>query len=344
MTSSIPSSATPTETPRALPWMWTWAVALSLVLGLLAAGELTLRSLGYRPTVSDSPPLWQFWYESAVGAGPRTIVLIGSSRMQSGISTSQMRQQLPGYRVIQLSKYAGGSPIGVLRKLASDGRFNGIVVCDTLTPYLIRSSWEDQRQLYATHSGVTKRLEAAGLATIRDRIAAINVTTGIKGMLGSYLNDGGLLPPDHVRMRADRSLELDFTYMEALERFKAKSVADFRAIYKAARHPAPEDLDDDFREINGFVCRIQARGGQVVFVRMPSSGARLALEEQFHPKAKYWDRFTAASRGVCIHSAELAGTSAFDCPDESHLDIRNAVKFTGVLVDEMIRRQVITMQ
>jgi hypothetical protein len=77
---------------------------------------------------------------------------------------------------------------------------------------------------------------------------------------------------------------------------------------------------------------------------MPSSGERLALEDEYHPKMKYWDRFAAKASGIWIHQAELAGARELTCPDDSHLEYRDAIKFTNCLIDELLRRGVIRVQ
>ncbi len=329
--------------PR-VPWILTWTVALSLLVVGLVSAESVWRALGYRPSVVDSPALWKFWYERALHGGPRTITLIGASRIQAGISTTQMHRRLPGYGVVQLGRHSGGSPIGVLQALAFDERFNGIVICDTLAPFLARANWDDQRRDYESPASTTEQQKAVTSAFSQDILSLRSRETGIFAAL-KHLVDRGRLPlPEHVRMRADRSLELDFTHIADLEAFRAKKVASYRATYGAAQHPTPEELDEDFQRVDEFISRIQARGGQVVFLRMPSSGDRLELEEEYHPKAKYWDRFAAMSNGICIHSTELEGASELTCPDDSHLDCDGAIQFTNALIDELFRRRALKVR
>lgn len=216
--------------------------------------------------------------------GPRTIALIGASRIQSGISPANLRRRLPDYQVVQLGEYAGGSPIGVLRAIASDDRFDGIVICDILAPFLLRDRWDDQRSNYEYPATMRDRLESFESARIESMLAINNQETGIVAVLERFATHGRAPLPNYVRMRLDRSLELDFTLLPDLDEFRIEKVAGFRRRYKRAEQPQPHELDDEFREVDTFVRRIQARGGQVVFLRMPSSGGRLELEETYHPK------------------------------------------------------------
>ena len=320
-------------------WIVTWIVASVLFFTLLAVVEPIWRSLGYRPSAVDSPALRKFWYECAVSGGSRTMVFIGASRIQAGISLTAMRQRLPHYRVVQLGQFSDGRPIGVLQSLANDDRFSGIVVCDTLEPFLFRAYWGDQRRPYGHHAPISELGESYASAYVRDLLAVANTKTGIFAASKLFLKQGKAARPDYVRMHADRSIELDFRLVDDLERLREMSLASFRMRYDALVNPAPVELDRDLKEINLAVSRIQDRGGQVVFLRMPSSGARLELEEEYHPKAKYWDRFAAISSGICIHWSELRNALEWKCPDDSHLDCSEAVAFTDALVDELARRQ-----
>lgn len=323
--------------PR-VSWTLTWSVAAVLYLTGLMTTESTWRAFGYRPSATDSPALWKYWYERAANGGLKTIVLIGASRIQGGISTSQLREQLPDYQVVQLGQYGGDSPVGVLQALALDERFNGIVICDMLAPFLVRERWESQRNVYDSPATTVQQREAYENALAADFLAINNTESGIGTAVKQFVGEGRHPSPNHVRMRADRSIEIDFTLIEDLQEFRQKNAAATRRQYETAEHPSPEDLDDEFIEVDEFVRRIQDRGGQVVFLRMPTSGERLAIEEQYHPKTKYWDRFAAIGSGICIYWTELAGLGNLTCPDDSHLDYRDVDRFTNALVDDLIQR------
>jgi hypothetical protein len=327
------------EATQRKPWLFVWATAVIVFFAGLSAAELLWRRVGYRPSVTDSPALWRYWYEHA--ARNDSLALVGSSRMQAGISTARLRERLPHYRISQLATYRGVGPIGVLRELAEDERFAGIVFCDALEPFFVRASWDDQRNLYSFPADARARLEAWTSATVDDRLATKNAATGMHAAWERLLDQKPYPTPDRVRIRADRSLELDFSKLErgeTLEEFIDRDVERVRARYEAARIPTAEELGDELEEINRFVQRIQDRGGNVVFIRLPSTGKRLALEEKFHPKATYWTRFAGSSRAICIHFDELAVGSPLNCADDSHLDAAGAAMFTDALLDKLAER------
>jgi hypothetical protein len=322
-------------------WVLIWIIAvLSFVLAVVAM-ESGWRGLRYQPGVVDSPALWKYWYQHISCGRPASVAIIGSSRIQTGICAPQLRQRLPHYRIAQLGKDGGGSPIGVLRALASDDDFKGIVICDMLVPFLPRTTWGSQRELYGCSAGPSKCIESMVRACIQDRVAFNGGKTGVVAGLRSLVDTGELPIPDPVRMRADRTLSIDFAAIDDLEADTARDVAQYRGLYEAAPHLSADDLRDELSDIDQFVRRIQARGGQVVFVRMPSSGGLLKLEEQYHPKATYWDQIATMCSGVFIHAADLAAAPGLVCPDDSHLDSNDAARFTDVLIDELLRRKIL---
>lgn len=336
MTSPVAvSSASDRELPPGW-WALTWVAALALFTVGLVAAESTWRALDNPTSVPNSPALWNVWYHHATSGGKRTVVVIGASRIQVGISATQLRHRLPGYRVVQLGQNGGGSPIGVLRALACEEAFKGIVVCDTITPFLFRSEWEKQRQLYEYRDTLAGRGETAVSAYVEDNLALKNGKTGIHATLRSLVEHGRVPSRERARMHADRSLEIDFAALEHLNESKALRTAAYRRRYEDALHRTVDDLRDEVGEISEFVRRIQTRGGQVVFLRMPSSGERLQLEEEYHPRAEYWDRFRAMGSGIWIHSADLRGCRNLKCPDDSHLDHDGAVSLTDALVDHLL--------
>jgi hypothetical protein len=83
---------------------------------------------------------------------------------------------------------------------------------------------------------------------------------------------------------------------------------------------------------------LQGRGGRVVFLRAPSSGERWRLEERFHSKKQCWDRFAQRTTAQCVHFRDCRNLAELRCPDESHLDYRDAGRFTRGLISE-VRRQ-----
>ncbi len=61
------------------------------------------------------------------------------------------------------------------------------------------------------------------------------------------------------------------------------------------------------------------------------------IEEERYPREFYWDVFASRTRAVALHLEDDPVFSAFDCPDGSHIDVRDAPAFTSALA-QLVRR------
>lgn len=78
---------------------------------------------------------------------------------------------------------------------------------------------------------------------------------------------------------------------------------------------------------------IRNRGGDLVLVRMPTSGPILKREQACFPRAKFWDTITPKAGIPSIHFQDDPVLSGFSCPDYSHLDAVDVPIFTARLAD-----------
>ena len=87
-------------------------------------------------------------------------------------------------------------------------------------------------------------------------------------------------------------------------------------------------LDSILDQVKIAVDKIKARGGQVLFVRTPSSGIFRVREDKGFPREKYWERILATTQCPGIHFADYPRIAHFDCPENSHLSLSDAKVFT----------------
>jgi hypothetical protein len=114
---------------------------------------------------------------------------------------------------------------------------------------------------------------------------------------------------------------------------KVKSIWQFFASMSKKAPPMPKsELDAIFKSVKVATDKIKARGGQVLFVRTPSSGPYLQGENIVFPREKYWDRLLAETQCPGIHFMDYPAIAHFDCPEFSHLQLKDAVTFTKEFV------------
>jgi hypothetical protein len=59
--------------------------------------------------------------------------------------------------------------------------------------------------------------------------------------------------------------------------------------------------------------------------------------EKNYPKKVYWDEFARRTRFATIHFADYAELQ-FECPDYSHLDMREASRFSIALAKILLEK------
>ena len=102
------------------------------------------------------------------------------------------------------------------------------------------------------------------------------------------------------------------------------------AMIKGSKEPPASGtkMDSLLTVVKTSVDKIKARGGQVLFVRTPSSGGFKMGESNGFPRDKYWDRLLAFTDCPGIHYADYPAIDHFICPEDSHLSLTDAKIFT----------------
>jgi len=78
--------------------------------------------------------------------------------------------------------------------------------------------------------------------------------------------------------------------------------------------------------------KIKGRGGIVLFVRPPSDGPYVEMENRLYPRQKYWDFLLEYTNTPGIHYADYPGTANLICAEWSHLTLQDAATYTIQLV------------
>ena len=104
---------------------------------------------------------------------------------------------------------------------------------------------------------------------------------------------------------------------------------------RANRNPpiSGKPLDSIMLMVKTSVDKIKARGGEVIFVRTPSSGPYWDGEQKGFPREKYWDRLLIETNSKGIHFMDYPEISSYQCPEFSHLSPDDAIDFTKHFVN-----------
>ncbi len=82
-----------------------------------------------------------------------------------------------------------------------------------------------------------------------------------------------------------------------------------------------------------FEYKIKARGGQVIFLRPPSSGDARKGEKIAYPRGSYWDKLLQFTNTPGIYFEDYPEIADFDCPEWSHLSKQQAIVYTKKIIE-----------
>ncbi len=325
---------------------FTKAAILTVVLMLVfvAAWEMYWRNKGFRITYNDDVALWAVQREKLYLPRDEATVFIGSSRIKFDIDLPTWKA-LTGEQTVQLA-LVGTSPRKMLENLANDKKFNGKLLLDmTEGLFYSRAPWVDASandaiKYYKTYSPAQK----ASAFLNQGMEGAFVFIEGRRFGLNALLNELPVPGREGVFVEPPFPKEFEWTNYDRQTYMAPAFVADtnlhnrqiaiwtgFGALDKSPAISG-DSLTMIFKELKTNIDKIRARGGEVTFIRPPSSGPWLAVEAEVYPRKKYWDDMLAFTNTTGIHFQDYPETSAFVCPEWSHLTKDDAVVYTKHLI------------
>lgn len=353
------TSSSDRRLPR-LAWRTLLGTALAATVLLAAIMEVRLALRGYQPTVVDGPDLWQHERQRAAALGSRALILVGASRMQLDVDLDALRRAT-GLEPVMLAIDASDFQ-PVLADLAADPRVRGTVIVDVA-----------EHQLVAPAPGAAPEWVARARVEDRSHLpdfrdAEDALTRSVRSHLRAYA-DGAqpitsildrLIPaspvPQYLFTRLDRSQEADYArvhmpwyYYRRVMRnlgheialrngMPARDVENELRRRVAALAPGKawvRSYEASTRTLAAQAAALRARGGQVYFVMLPTSGLVRDIERRRFPRAQFWDRFVALVGAPTLHFEDVPAMRELDCPDGSHLDYRQRAAFTAALANAL---------
>jgi hypothetical protein len=320
---------------------------LAVVLTLLFAisWELMLRSGGYDVSYDDGPELWSHKRTQVYHPQDRSTVFIGSSRIKYDLDIETWKK-LTGNIPVMLA-IEGNSPLPVLEHLADDANFSGRVVVDVT------------EQLFFTNSPFNLEYPREHVAYFNDRTPAQKVSFAINMFLESGLvlldrdnfalnkfldklhlkNRPGVFeipniwPPEFGRITAERQNIMMPRFLT--DSSLIKRVTGNWEFFRKINDEKPAEgkkMDSLLSVVKTSVDKIRSRGGDVLFVRTPSSGPFWEMDQKDFPREKYWDRLLSFTNCKGVHFNDYPNMR-FICPEWSHLSHPDAISFTKQFIN-----------
>jgi hypothetical protein len=330
------------------PWVRLALISLGVTLVLTLGWELYCRHLGYAPTLNDNTDLWAS-RRVLVDNNPTRTVLIGASRTLFDFDMDVYAEEM-GERPLQLAT-VGTNPGAYLEDLADHPDFKGTVIVGVVPGLFFAPGgppvesaknhlkyyreWSPTRRV-GHHLGMFLERQ---LAFIQQEDLTLNqLLLNLKIPNRPQAKVPPELPPYFYEVDAERQgrmtdrAETDIHLQKRIQKIwiplftpppppPGTSASENRA-------KRQKMIDETLEKIRNSVDKIRARGGKVVFVRFPSTGKLRELENKYSPRSKYWDRILEATGQPGIHFEDHPKLIGFDCPEWSHLNKKDATRFT----------------
>jgi hypothetical protein len=321
-------------------------LALVLVIGTVSCWEVFLRNKRVRPDFDDGPELWADKRGMVYQPSNKATVFIGSSRIKYDLDIDTW-QSITGTHAIQLAM-VGSSPRTMLKDLANDTNFKGKLLVDVTEVLFFNQSPGVSQTPDEAINYYHKRTPAQKASfeidkMIEPRLVLLN---------RNFYSLNGLLDHLHIPNRRGvivAGLDFPVGFAETFYNRQTKMTNTFlrdttrinkvRRIWASIpkRNPAPpvtgKALDSILLSVKHDIDRIRARGGEVVFLRTPSSGPFLMGENKGYPRNKYWDKLLTVTQCKGIHFNDYTVLNKLVCPEFSHLNRHDAVIYTKYIID-----------
>ena len=327
----MPSYTSNSDTRMRAGNLWkTWLYAIFIIIVALGSWELFWRYQGFCASVEDDMNIWHL-QRSKISEKTK-IVFMGSSRIQLGLHPDVFIEQI-GIPPVNLS-IDGNPPFAVLKDLANDKGFSGVVFCSIIPRWLAEKSPEKNRA-----SKWVRKYHKRTLLSKMDTFLSILIQNTFvfryPGLspekLKKQLKKGKCPVPSYSPMRSDRFREAMFTDQNT-PKILASRIKREKEISQQSIIISSGEFTERIQNLKEDVKKIRQRGGAVIFIRMPSSGKVREIEAATWPKARYWDVFADMISEPTIHFEDFMELRRFNCPDGSHLDVADAEKFTRQLL------------
>jgi hypothetical protein len=320
-------------------------LTLVLVSVSLISWEFYLRSKGIRVAYDDGEELWSDKRAQVYEPADKATVFIGSSRHKYDLDISTWKS-ITGDHPIQLAM-EGNSPLPVLDDLANDKNFKGKLVIDVTEILFFSTSPRNTTEPKDRIAYYKKRTPAQRFSFLVNHVLESNLVFLDKNYfsLNPLLNNlpvpkrKGVFalpcdcPMDFRRITFDRqNLMTDRFLTDTNLQNQVKGLWNFYAKSTLEPPASGTKLDSILATVKADVDKIKARGGQIIFVRSPSSGPFLMGEKMGYPREKYWDRILAVTNCPGIYFEDYPAIAHFQCPEFSHLKPSDAVVYTKNLI------------
>jgi len=318
----------------------TFLIAVITAILLSIIWELNWRNNGYKAYHEDNDDLWAIWRRTVPALQKNDIIIVGSSRAYFDINT-EIWEKEHGVRPVMLAS-VGTSPGPIIEDLATNTNYNGTLFI-SVAPDLFfgppeSGGWQRLRDRikYFEKQTYAQRLNQFVYMKIDPHFSFINPHLKFKTLVDWI----PITQRDSVRP------PLIWPDMSVNDKYRNLSMVP-EMEYDTAMQNAMKNIWDGFgwsepdsTKIDtviglyvNWITKIKNNGGNVIFIRPPSSGKYIEHEHEFYPREKYWNVLLEQTNCTGYHFEDYEELKIFICPEWSHLLPQDADVYTFELLE-----------
>lgn len=322
--------------------LWT-AVILGFIF--VTIWELYVRSIGYVSELDDNKALWAIQRDKVDDLASDDVILLGSSRVHFNVQLNEWEEST-GIRPLMLAS-DGTTPTPIFEEIVNNTNFSGTVLIG-VAPVLFFSEpgkgfmWDrpTKRLKHFYDRTYAQRTNHLLSIPLERSFAFLNASEeewaddiDLKTLVGN-ISVGNRLPEGRPPFNNFGFVDGDRN-VTMFEKTKTDTAFANGIIkvwgYGWDRRPGPV-LEPVVSYYKPLIAKFKERGGNVIFLRSPSSGGNRERERNDIPRADFWDSFLEQINEPGYHFEDYDSLKHFTCPEESHLFTPDAEIFTKEIV------------
>jgi len=319
---------------------------LALIISVMAviSWEIHLRQKDLPLSYDDNEALWADKRAMVYEPIEQATVFIGSSRIKYDLDIPTW-QAITGEHVIQLAN-VGSSPRPVLEDLGNDHNFKGKLIIDIteglfFADFTRNDGLTNKKIKYYQNITPTQRFSFQVNHVLESQLVFLDQQNFSLNAMLDHIHipqrpgviPNRIFPVEFGRVSFNRQSAMSPQFVaDSNLQNQVKAIWIFLAKKNATPSPTGRKLDSILTSVKILVDKIKARGGQVIFIRTPSSGPFLQDEKILFPRNAYWDRLLSVTGCKGIHFEDYPAIAHFECPEWSHLSPTQSVIYTKNLI------------
>jgi hypothetical protein len=284
-----------------------------------------------QPAISDDQNLWASVRDGMRRDDPAQIALVGTSRMRLDFDTREFSRDMGGAPVAQLA-IEGSEGLLMFEELSRDDHFRGLLVFDVV-PWSVFADMNEHDRTSTDY--LAYRAHRPWIAPIDARLRnAVQMTFAFEQItyrrLMKDLRSRRWPRPLPTTMDSDRAIRADWSRASRQELNQP-----MQYLMEPLSYARPPQVRENLAQLELLIRRIESRGGRVALLVLPSTGPLGDAERAACPRERYWDVLAATTSAVTLNWMDDPRLRKFQCPDGSHLDMRDQAEFTRIVVEDL---------